>query len=297
MKLFLCVVFASIILHTCKSQECASSDILEYVDSYNNASEAVLIEIEVIAKAIISGFNATNSTNSSQLYEVLSAALNVEASSENLANFQIALDQITDSYFQSCYGSLEDRPTVGEVGTLVYNLINQLNGLTVDNSDVALPEIRSMFGRISCIIDTYSNDELTANGTTVPSMSSITPTPTQTLALPTATPTPTPSVNCSNLSGTYISISVFYQCVDSHDLQPIFGFGPIVSAGDDLIVLKRCIGFVVDTTGSMSHEISYVRQLILNFVDSESTLPACYALVDFNDYGYSNPDLSEFSTI
>ena len=271
-------------------QECSSAEIVEYANSYNNASHAVLIEIDDIVKTIISGFNTSNSSlgNSTQLFEALSASLKIETSTDDLLNFETALDQITNAYFEACYGTL---PLPSEVSNLVYNLITKLNGLSQDNAAQSLPEIRRIFGRLTCIIETYSYEQLTNDTSSVPSIAPSS----STVVLPSPTPIPSnvSSINCTDLGGTYISVTVFYECVHSEDLRPIFGIGPIVTIDDEIVILKRCIGFVVDTTGSMSYEISYVRQLILNFTNSESILPACYALVDFNDYDLPSPEASE----
>lgn len=295
--LFVLVAFnAALTFSQGLSDECASNAVAEYVESFDNASRAVLIEIDTIANSILSGFNSTaNGTgNSTELYQALASALNVEVSEDNLASFEEALGQITESYFESCYGLLEERPTPSEVGTLIYDLVTKLETLTSDDT-AAISEIRRLFGRLACLIDTYGNDELRGNATSSNNSteaSSSTPGPTPT-PLPTSPPPTAAPINCSNLGGTYINIDVFYACVHSDDLRPIFGIGPTATIGGETVILKRCIGFVVDTTGSMSSEISYVRQLILDFLTSESIVPACYALVDFNDYGYSSPEQSK----
>ena len=279
----------------CVTQDCESVEVQKYAQALNNASQDVLIEIDVIANNFISGFNSTNISlaNSSHLFEALTSAFQIETTEDDFTNFQVALDQITDSYFEACYGSADERPTPTDAGALIYTLIAGVNNLTEDNAEELLPEIRKAFGRITCLLQLYSYDELlnsTSNTTVVPP---IAPTPASATVTPTATPAPTNTstpVNCTNLGGTYISIVVFYQCIHSNDLQPIFGLGPIVNIDGEDVALKRCIGFVVDTTGSMGSEISYVKELIIDFLESESTLPACYALVDFNDYGYSTPE-------
>ena len=296
---FLFVIVLLSIQH-CVTQDCASVEVQKYAQALNNASQAVLIEIDVIANNFISGFNSSNISlaNSSHLFEALTSAFQIETTEDDFTNFQVALDQITDSYFEACYGAVDERPTPTDAGALVYALIAGVNNLTADNAEELLPELRKAFGRITCLLQLYSYDELlnnTSNTTVVPP---IAPTPASATVTPTSTPastnTPTPveTINCTNLGGTYISIAVFYQCIHSDDLQPIFGLGPIVNIDGEDVALKRCIGFVVDTTGSMGTEISYVKELIIDFLDSESILPACYALVDFNDYGYSSPEAS-----
>ena len=50
---------------------------------------------------------------------------------------------------------------------------------------------------------------------------------------------------------------------------------------------KHCLAFAIDTTGSMSEEISHAMDVIQYFIQSEeNNLTLCYILVPFNDYGY-----------
>ena len=76
----------------------------------------------------------------------------------------------------------------------------------------------------------------------------------------------------------------FFACLDPGDhFRPIFGFSH----------RQHCLAFVIDTTGSMTEEISTARMIILNFIRAEENLNelGCYILVPFNDNGnVSNSD-------
>ena len=292
--LFGFTVIVLLSVHHCVTQDCESVKVQKYAQALNNASQAVLIEINVIANNFISGFNSSSIslTNSSYLFEALTSAFQIETTEDDFTNFQVALDQITDSYFEACYGSADERPTPSDAGALIYTLIAGVNNLTEDNAEELLPEIRKAFGRITCLLQLYSYDELLNSTSNTTVILPIAPTPASATVTPTPASTNTPTPVCTNLGTTSISIAVFYQCIHSDDLQTIFGLGPIVNIDGEDVALKRCIGFVVDTTGSMGDEISYVKELIIDFLESESILPACYALVDFNDYGYSTPEAS-----
>ena len=146
--------------------------------------------------------------------------------------------------------------------------------------------IRAYFGEISCLIDTYGYDNL------LPTDSGPTGEPDGGTSPPTS---PSGALNCSDLAS--VTVEAFYACIGPGDIQPIFGIGPDVNIYNEnnqlTVVSKRCVGFVVDTSGSMGAEISEVRSNIKNFVASEQDLPACYVLVDFNDYGAPTPSESK----
>lgn len=72
----------------------------------------------------------------------------------------------------------------------------------------------------------------------------------------------------------------FFACLDVEDhLGPIFGFSSLVQG--------PCLAFIVDTTGSMSAEITAIRRVIEEFLRSEEAVNElrCYILVPFNDLG------------
>lgn len=78
----------------------------------------------------------------------------------------------------------------------------------------------------------------------------------------------------------------FFACLDVAVIQFIAGFGNSRGqSGFD----SPCIGFIVDTTGSMEAEIAAARDIILQFMRSQADSTYCYVLVPFNDHGVGHP--------
>ena len=71
----------------------------------------------------------------------------------------------------------------------------------------------------------------------------------------------------------------FFKCLNNNSKvlkEIIFGFNS-----------SECLIFVVDTTGSMRHEIELTRRILLEFMKIEEAIGqwGCYMLVPFNDVG------------
>ncbi len=71
----------------------------------------------------------------------------------------------------------------------------------------------------------------------------------------------------------------FFACLNPSEVKFIIGFGGIIGRNEP------CIGFVIDTTGSMVEEIAATKRVILTFMASQAEATECYILVPFNDYG------------
>ena len=76
----------------------------------------------------------------------------------------------------------------------------------------------------------------------------------------------------------------FFDCLDN-DIEERYGERLEAMFNFLDVDTLPCLGFVVDTTASMSEEIEAVQNLILAFVSSEQDEPACYVITPFNDYG------------
>ena len=78
----------------------------------------------------------------------------------------------------------------------------------------------------------------------------------------------------------------FFECLDN-DIEDRYGTRlEVVFNFLDVTSPLPCLGFVVDTTGSMRSEIRAVQNLIMAFVSSEEDEPACYVITQFNDWHY-----------
>ena len=87
-------------------------------------------------------------------------------------------------------------------------------------------------------------------------------------------------------AGVVDDVCEFFACLESDienrygtRLEAIFGFLHVDAP-------LPCLGFVVDTTGSMGQEIKAVQNLVMGFVSSEKDEPACYVINQFNDWHY-----------
>ena len=95
-----------------------------------------------------------------------------------------------------------------------------------------------------------------------------------------------------NSDFTFSDFCEFYTCLTDDVIKDIF-FGP------QFLVDYQCLAFVIDTTNSMSVEISIAKDIILNFVQSEQDIgvDGCYLLVEFNDVGPNHEIVPEESKL
>jgi hypothetical protein len=216
---------------------------------------------------------SNQSANKTTLYAALRASFNLSnngsESDGGFQDFSSAFDTISTAYFKACYGLEEERPTVADAP----QLLSEFENLLSNRSDIT--RMRQLFGQLSCL----------RNFTQQPS-----------------------NINKRNAVDNCITSSAnveeLYDCIDVDDLQCIFNVNATHNCSTITLAAKQkrhCLAFVVDTTGSMGAEISHVRQVITNFVNSEENdLTLCYVLVAFNDYGYSgwpNTNNLEFGRI
>ena len=83
--------------------------------------------------------------------------------------------------------------------------------------------------------------------------------------------------NVSVRSKVSLNLAIFFACLDSSVTKFIIGFGNSIDN-------QPCIGFIVDTTGSMRNEIEACKCVILQFIKSQADSTNCYLLVPFNNY-------------
>lgn len=197
--------------------------------------------------------NTSNISVIEATYESLAENLGSPTSHTGYSEFVEALNEIAIAEAAACSSSV--MLNVPQLASEFTHAFSQ--ELTEEN----LREIRTIFGELLCAESMEQNMPTTPSGTRrCPSRSDCT--------------CPMGGIN-SVLS----CACEFFACLDPGDhIAPIFGFSSQT---------HRCLAFIVDTTGSMSQEISVVRRIILNFVRSEEDLNEirCYILVPFNDYG------------
>lgn len=185
-------------------------------------------------------------------YTTLAKEFSKVESDTGYVQFVEAVTEITEAYQESCSGA---KPRLSEVPALARQFATL--------PPTAVQELRSIFGKMLCIRQLYSNETSRRKrqgglGITCPPGGILDP-------------------NISNFDE-------FFACLDDIGtrLPSVFGF-TIVHPN------YPCLAFVVDTTGSMQREIEAVKTLIKTFISSERQEPGCYAITPFNDMiGYAD---------
>lgn len=211
---------------------------------------------DVVPEVLTSAEATANSTNTSVLeatYESLAESIGSPISDTGYSEFLEALNEIAVAEAAACSSTV--MLNVTQLASEFSSTISQ--ELTGEN----LQEIRTIFGELLCAESMEQDSPTSSTGTTrCPSREDCTCPP-------------------AGINSILTCACEFFACLDPGDhLGPIFGLSRQV---------HRCLAFIVDTTGSMSAEISAVRTIILDFVRSEEDLNEvrCYILVPFNDYG------------
>ena len=196
-----------------------------------------------------------NSSNTSALeatYESLAGSLGTPTSETGYTEFVEALNEIAIAEANACSSSI------------MLNITQLASEFSVafsrELTDENLQEIRRLFGELLCA------ESMEQEPSASPGM----------VGCPTRDTCACPA---GGIDSTLTCACEFFACLDPMDhLGPIFGLSQQT---------HRCLAFIVNTTGSMSAEISAVRTIILDFVRSEEDLNEirCYILVPFNDYG------------
>lgn len=269
-NLFLAVVFIlfTIVIPTSFALSCPSNSRLsDYVERFENATQTVIANIQGIvglpSSATTMNYTNEGPPNATTLYIALTASLNITATAEGLNNFSMALDVITDSYFKSCYGPVDERPAIEDSPAI----LNKFLSLLYNRTDIT--RMRELFGKLSCL-QNFTNSQ---NNIGRRKRSPLVP-----IDLLVCAQAPT--------------LKHLYECLDQNDsLNCIFNLDDPQNCSNSQNLAaknkKHCLAFAVDTTGSMAEEISHVKQVIQHFIQSEENeITLCYVLVPFNDYGY-----------
>lgn len=263
--LFFLFAFALFPAYYCSS--CPSnSGLSEYAERLENATQAAIANILELIPGLPTNRANEGPSNTTALYVALTASLNITATAEGLSNFSMVLDVITDSYFKSCYGSVDERPTIEESQAILNEFV------TILDNQTDYTRAREIFGRLLCLqnFGTSPNDTSSSSRKKRADVDLLA---------------------CARTS----SIRKLYDCLDQQDqLDCIFninrfrrcpGRGPNSPTSSQSSQRNNCLGFVVDTTGSMSEELAHVKTVIQRFIASEENgLTFCYVLVPFNDY-------------
>ena len=225
--------------------------------SYTPTCDAGLVEYlanrDAATDDMISGLSSIlgSGATTSEVFSSLAASHGVANTPEGMEDFMMALDTISEGYFKACYGPDDEKPTVADAPDLLDTFLEVLE----DRSDPTA--IRNLYGRLSCL----GNFKYTS----------------------------TSASSCKRRApcATESDIKALYDCLGPDSRKCIFHLD---SECSDAVVdypnepPVDCLGFVVDTTGSMIEEIVEMRAFIANFIQAnENNQTLCYTLVTFND--------------
>lgn len=199
--------------------------------------------------------------SAADVYNSLVASNGVANTPKGMEDFMMALDTITEGYFKACYGPDDEKPIVSDSPDLLATFLE----LLANRSD---PEaIRDLYGKLSCLKNF-------ASGTVRKRQVDI------------------------GACAAETDITALYNCLDPGSRKCIFHLDSECSnaaVGNRNEPPRDCLGFVVDTTGSMAEEIAEVRNVIASFIQAEENRQTlCYTLVPFNDYSRVPEENSEY---
>lgn len=244
------------------SLSCDNRFVAQYIQKVDNSTSTFLTELNDIVTISSPGANISSNNTLRDLYSTLVHSFNLTGTSDGFDNFSLALDTILESYFRACYGADDERPTKADAPRLLSQFLFLLENHT------NITTIRKLYGQLSCLKDFSNNKELTKRQTG----------------------------NRLSECASKPTIRELYDCLEPDDLSCIFHLETKCARARNQRFIRfsrssDCVGFVVDTTGSMSEEIESVKEVIQNFTASEQdTLTLCYTLVPFNDFeDYSAP--------
>ena len=186
-----------------------------------------------------------------QVYNSLAASNGANSTAKGMEDFTMALNVISEGYFKACYVPNDQKVAVANASDLLDIFLEVLD----NGSDHTA--IRNLYGTLLClkIFESGAPDLETCAAET-------------------------------NSTG-------LYNCLDPDSRKCIFQLDSECSGEEmDSISVSPvdCLGFAVDTSGSMESEIDEVKNVIKSFIQAEENrYTLCYVLVPFNDYNYRTP--------
>ena len=189
---------------------------------------------------------------SEQVYEELAHVFNWSVSTEGHDKFVAAVDEIYTAYTTMCEG-ITDAPGSEAIAGLAASFDEVTKGLNTISIE-SLSQARSIYGELLC----YQEKQNTAGRKKR-----------QDEVVP-----PSECACPENITDT----CHFFACLSVSVIEHIMGFGYSE-------LNEPCIGFLVDTSGSMRDEIAAAKRVIFQFIKSQANGTICYLLVPFNDFG------------
>ena len=217
--------------------------------------------VETISNLLPFDLPASNSSNpeaTTEVYDQLAELFDEVPTTASRDRFTAAVDDIHTAYAAECGGTSSGIPETDVISSLATKFRELTKGLNSIRQE-ALDEARDIYGKFLCY-----QEKATGSGRRRKRADFIEPTDCALDDCPAVISEP-----CH-----------FFACLEISVTKFIMGFG---NSADN----QPCIGFIVDTTGSMGEEIAAAKRIILQFIKSQADSTVCYLLVPFNDYGGS----------
>ena len=186
-----------------------------------------------------------------QVYNSLAASNGANSTAKGMEDFTMALNAISEGYFKACYVPDDEKVAVTNAGS---DLLGTFLEVLANRSDPTA--IRNLYGTLMC----WKIFESTSGAPDLGTCAAET-----------------------NSTG-------LYNCLDPDSRKCVFQLDSECSGDRISVSPVDCLGFVVDTSGSMGSEIDEVKNVIKSFIQAEENrYTLCYILVPFNDYNYRTP--------
>ena len=249
------IIFLSVSTELCL---CASTcdPITKFFEKKDSAYD------DLVSEVYSSVFGSADYTDIRILFEAIASGSPGNSTDEKFNRFQDAMKIMLDGYFDACFSSPEEQQSIKENAVhLVETFLRDLD------EKVNYTEMRNILGKLSCL-RTFPNLTHSISRRSTESDSLLD--------------------KCAGSK----TIQELFSCVHIRDTLPcIFDVtGAEVKCDDGAagqVFSPDCLGFSIDTTGSMSAEISDARSIVLKFVQSEQIRTFCYVMAPFNDYGHN----------
>lgn len=153
--------------------------------------------------------------------------------------FTAAMDEIYTTYTNECSRdvSVPSSRTIAELAESFKELTRRLSTISTEG----LTQARAIYGRFLC----YSEREVVTSTARAKRQIDL-------------------DAECKCPAASVVTLSChFFACLSAAEIETIVGFGNGVDG-------FPCIGFAVDTTGSMADEISAAQRVILEFIKTQA---------------------------
>ena len=212
----------------------------------SNSNNIVRKEVKSTIKNVLD--IAENITTDEDTFTKFATTIEVENTTENLVQFQNAINEISDASYEACYGSNNSLVLPEDTPVLIRKFEKAVN-------DSKSTEARHIFGRLLCLKQKFQT-----NITLVVKRQAV-------------------------VADEYEkTLNEWFENLSVTDIPVLFHY----EVNEDTGVSEQTLAFVIDDTGSMRKEIDAVKELIKAIIKAEKDSPFFYILGTFNDPGTGN---------